>query len=140
MIKKMTKHWAEEIVNWQYEVPYDTYNMTTAYDELLSSYHAVYEETLIGFYCMGPDAQVPPGDYPDTYLDFGIGMKPNLCGKGLGEAFMVEVISELRKEGKPLRLTVLSFNKRAIKLYQKLGFKEVQQFKRGERLFIIMTE
>ena len=140
MIKKMTNHWAEEIISWQYEVPYDMYNMTNAYDELLSSYHAVYEETLIGFYCMGFDAQVPPGEYPDAYLDFGIGMKPNLCGKGLGEAFMVEVIKELRKEGKPLRLTVLSFNTRAIKLYQKLGFKEVQQFKRGERLFIIMTE
>lgn len=137
----MTKQWAEEIINWKYEAPYDAYNMPNAYDELLASYYAIIDDDkLLGFYCYGYDAQVPPGEYPDTHLDFEIGMKPSFCGKGLGESFMHEVIKELKNEGKPLRLTVLPFNKRAIKLYQKLGFKEVQQFKRGERLFIIMTE
>ncbi len=140
MMIKMTEEYAREIISWEYDAPYKMYNMTNAFDELMHSYYVVVKEGLVGYYCMGYDAQVPPGNYPDTHLDFGIGMKPSLCGIGRGKSFMDEVIISLRKYDKPLRLTVLDKNKRAIALYMKLGFIEVERFYRGERLFIIMKE
>lgn len=140
MIKKVDKNIAKEIASWQYDVPYDIYNMKDAYDEMLASYYAVVEEEVIGYFCMRQDAQVPPGTYPDTHLDFGIGLKPDKCGKGHGKHFMNVIIKELRKYDKPLRLTVLENNKRAIRLYKSLGFEEVERFYRGVRLFIVMIE
>lgn len=141
MIVKMTEKTAKEITLWSYEEPYAIYNMTNAFTAMMKSYYAVVEEEeLVGYFCMKSDAQVPPGNYPESHLDFGIGMKPSLCGKGMGKSFMELVINELRVYDKPLRLTVLDTNKRAITLYENLGFKEIERFIRGGRLFIIMTE
>ncbi len=137
MIKKMTKEYAEEIVSWQYEKPYDVYNMPNAFEVLMESYQVIVKDELIGFFCSGFDAQVPPGNYPEGYLDFGIGMKPELCGQHLGPEFMKEVIDAL---GEPLRLTVYTWNERAINLYKNLGFSEVERFYRGGREFLIMTQ
>lgn len=136
MIKDMNEHYARKIICWVYEKPYDVYSMKDTYDELFR-YKVIVNHDLIGFFCIGKDAQVPSGEYPEGYLDIGVGLKPDLCGKGMGESFMNEMMTSM--EG-PFRLTVLSWNKRAIKLYEKLGFKEIQRFYRGEQQFIIMTQ
>jgi len=137
MIKNMTETYANEIINWTYPKPYDVYGMREAYDELMEQYQVVYEDELVGFFCTGMDAQVPPYEYNDDFLDLGIGLKPELCGKGYGEIFMREIMKYIDK---PLRLTVLAWNERARKLYLKLGFKDIDQFYRGERRFVIMTQ
>jgi len=137
MIKNMTEAYAKEIITWRYAKPYDVYCMKDAYDELMKRYQVVYKDELIGFFCTGRDAQVPPYGYNEDFLDFGIGLKPELCGNGYGELFMREIIEYIDI---PLRLTVLAWNERARKLYLKLGFKDVDQFYRGERLFVIMTQ
>lgn len=56
-ISKMTKEWVKEICSWQYEPPYDMYNMS--YDleieeELLDgSYYGVFDQDiLIGFFVL----------------------------------------------------------------------------------------
>lgn len=56
----------------------------------------------------------------------GFGLKPELTGRGLGEAFVsacVEfAVREHQYEGEAVRLGVPAFNKRAIKVYQRVGF------------------
>ncbi|WDV48131.1 GNAT family N-acetyltransferase [Clostridiaceae bacterium M8S5] len=56
----------------------------------------------------------------------GWGLKPELCGKGLGKEFISECIDFSVKEydykGEFIRCGVVAFNKRAIKLYKKLDF------------------
>ncbi|MCH4890973.1 GNAT family N-acetyltransferase [Acidaminobacter sp. JC074] len=137
MIENMTSKYAKEIVKWVYEKPYDIYGMPDGYDEIMSSFYAVTEGDLIGFFCLDKHAQVPPYEYDASFVDFGIGLRPDLCGKGHGESFMREVMAYIDK---PLRLTVLAWNTRAISLYKKLGFKEVDRFFRGDRQFIVMTQ
>ena len=60
---------------------------------------------------------------------FGITIRKNYRGMGLGNYLMKEIIKLAKKELKPrpkiVRLSVFSINKPAIKLYQKHSFKKV---------------
>ena len=53
-------------------------------------YHAAHDETgrLVGFCCFGEDAQVPGGDYSLPALDIGLGLHPDLTGRGLSHSFL----------------------------------------------------
>lgn len=134
LMKPMNEELAKAILGWKYEQPYDFYNnelTAEALQEMLDgSYHSLVDEqnTLIGFFCTGANAQVPIGHrfgaYTEDFIDMGVGMHPNLVGKGNGFDFCKQVISFIRAESKdtPIRLTVATFNERAIRLYKKLGF------------------
>ncbi|QQE81293.1 GNAT family N-acetyltransferase [Alicyclobacillus sp. SO9] len=141
----MTRTEAESIVNWAYDEPYSLYDLngsSEALEELLNQdYSTVYatDEGLVGFYCTGPAAQVPAGwdegayggsDDGRPFLDFGIGMRPGLTGQGLGTFFLGHVLKDLTAEENSLRLrlTVATFNRRAIRLYEKFGFQYVMDF------------
>jgi [ribosomal protein S18]-alanine N-acetyltransferase len=154
-IKEMSKKDARKISSWRYEPPYAIYSMNCSAEcisELLSSsYYAVKDkaEELIGFYCFGQAAQVPAGNvhgaYEDkNFIDIGLGMRPDLCGKGRGYEFLIKEIefaNALYGEDK-LRLTVAEFNKRAVRLYEKAGFKTMMDFNRtndkGTTKFLVM--
>ncbi len=57
----------------------------------------------------------------------GVGLAPKLCGLGYGEAVMelIKYESKERYPDKLLALEVRSFNHRAMKCYQKAGFRRV---------------
>lgn len=133
-VKPMNEERATDILGWKYEQPYDFYNnelTDEALQEMLDgSYYALVDNqnTLIGFFCIGANAQVPIGHkfgvYKEVLVDMGVGMDPNLVGKGNGFEFCTHVIQFIRTQHKstPIRLTVATFNQRAIRLYEKLGF------------------
>lgn len=137
-IEEMKRESVKEICNWQYEAPYDMYNMT--YDseieeELLDgSYYSVHEDgILIGFFCFGKSAQVPHDQpYREGFTDIGLGLKPELCGQSRGPSFLLFGLDFARKtfNSEGFRLTVATFNERAIKVYHSLGFKEEYMFRR----------
>lgn len=56
----------------------------------------------------------------------GWGLNPKLCGKGLGKKFVSQCVDFAAKEydykGEFVRCGVAAFNKRAIKVYERLGF------------------
>ncbi|WP_036188500.1 GNAT family N-acetyltransferase [Ureibacillus manganicus] len=151
IVKEMNRGFAEEILSWKYEPPYDLYNNELSEDaiqELLTSnYKAVVnnDNDLIGFYCAGNSAQVPAGHqfgvYKESYLDLGIGMKPALTGAGNGTKFFSFILEQIQKDHElPLRLTVAKFNERAIRLYEKLGFVREAEFKNTTTEFITMVK
>lgn len=130
-IAPLTHDQASEIITWVYEPPYDVYNVSgedALTDYLDGSYYGVTDKgKLIGFICFGKSAQVPndTGVYHNmTLTDMGLGLKPDLCGQGLGYAFIASGMSygkeRLGFDG--YRLSVISTNQRAIKVYQTLGF------------------
>ena len=139
-IEKMTVNKARDILAWKYEKPYDFYNNETtdeALKEILDgSYYALLNEQndVVGFFCIGKNAQVPIGHqfgvYVDGFVDMGLGMHPSLVGKGNGTAFCTYIIQYIKKQylGTSIRLTVAKFNKKAIHLYEKLGFVSVAEF------------
>ena len=150
-IKPMNEERAKAILGWQYEQPYNFYNnelTAEALQEMLDgSYYSLVDEqnALIGFFCTGANAQVPIGHqfgvYTENFIDMGVGMHPNLVGKGNGFDFCTQVISFIRAESsKPVRLTVATFNKRAIRLYEKLGFIPEKSFRTDSAEFETMVK
>ncbi|REJ09107.1 GNAT family N-acetyltransferase [Halobacillus trueperi] len=148
----MTKEYAEESLRWTYEPPYDFYNVElseeTLVERLDGSYRSVLDETgaLIGFFCTGESAKVPAGEkdgvYDEAAVDMGLGMHPLLTGQGNGNLFGKTVLDviEQEHEGKPVRLSVATFNKRAIRLYENMGFIKRDSFQTDVCPFITMIK
>lgn len=146
----MTDEHAIEILGWKYEKPYDFYNNVLSGEAIIDmtkdTYKAIVaDDEVIGFYCVGEDAQVPAGHqvmaYKETCMDIGLGMRPDLTGKGLGTAFFQYILQDISKvyKGK-LRLTVADFNKRAIHLYEKFYFMKKTEFWRDDLKFIVLVK
>lgn len=150
-IRKMTEKYATEVLCWKYDKPYDFYNnvlTSGALMELLTyKYYVVLDnyQTIIGFFCTGKPAQVPAGDrlylYEEDCIDIGIGLKPELTGKGYGRMFFTFILRFLEEsDPRDIRLTVATFNKRAIKLYEQVGFIEQKRFERKDTEFMTMIK
>lgn len=151
VIHKMNESYAIRILGWNYNPPYDFYNneMTDeSLKELLNgNYYVVVnrQNHLVGFFCIGESAQVPfgkqRGAYDESFIDVGLGMHPEETGHGNGYNFCSFIISNIQKEYKniPIRLTVANFNKRAIHLYEKLGFVKRDEFVTKDYSFSTMV-
>ncbi|MBP2242756.1 RimJ/RimL family protein N-acetyltransferase [Cytobacillus eiseniae] len=149
-MQKMNERLAIEILNWKYEAPYNFYNNELTSDsikELLEeTFYAVVDQNnqLVGFFCIGKPARVPIGSqygaYADDFIDIGLGLKPELTGQGHGFPFFSFVLTFVRNtyHDIPIRLTVAKFNKRAIHLYEKIGFTKQIEFSNGETIFLTM--
>ncbi|SFI49824.1 Ribosomal protein S18 acetylase RimI [Paenibacillus sp. UNC496MF] len=146
----MNRAAAAEILGWRYEAPYDFYNNApseAAEEEMLAGGYAAVRGDggeLAGFLCLGAAARVPNGTYAygGDWLDIGLGMKPELTGRGLGAPFFAAVLrfaDELCGE-RPKRLTAAAFNRRAIRLYAKFGFRAAAEFEAGPVAFIAMVQ
>lgn len=142
---------ARAVVTWRYPPPYDVYNIDDAPAAAAflagvgSGYYQLRDGAgeLAAFCCFGAEARVPGGDYRTLALDIGIGVRPDLTGRGLGMRFLGAVIDFGLAQFAPelLRLTVAAFNARAIRLYERAGFRAAQRFHSifAEREFILMT-
>ena len=82
----------------------------------------------------GRDANLYGGE---DVIDIGLGMKPALTGKGIGKEFFQAGIAFARKEfnAKMFRLSVATFNTRAITLYKNIGFKQGIIFEPRKRIY-----
>lgn len=149
-IDKMNVEFANEVLRWKYEQPYDFYDNEPSQESLVEMLNETYyvvldnKSELIGFICTGGSAQVENDTYAysEGFIDIGIGMKPELTGRGHGTPFFTFVLNYINKMfGKsPYRLTVAEFNQRAIRLYEKLGFIKEDTFVKGESKFIVMIK
>jgi RimJ/RimL family protein N-acetyltransferase len=136
---------ARAIVGWRYEGPFAAYDCPP--DEAEATLRLMLEPTnrydaardaggeLVGYCCFGADARVPGGDYADeTALDVGLGLRPDLTGRGLGAAFVEAIAAFARTQFqcRHLRLTVAAWNRRAIRAYEKAGFTQTHAFARND--------
>src|SRR5713226_5298892 len=136
-ITPMNEENVKSICAWRYEGKYAVYDMdadsedTDIASEMVdrrSPYYAVCDEQgeLIGFFNFGTSAQPWDTNEPAIYAEnktitLGLGMRPDLTGKGLGLAFVNAELDFAREQFAPeyFRLYVLSFNQRAIRVYEK---------------------
>ena len=132
-IAPMTPEHAREIAAWAYPGEYALYDFSPEEEaELLNGeYYCALDEggALVGFFCYGASARIPAdGDaYARDALDFGLGMRPDLCGLGGGAAFVRAGLAYAREAlgVDRFRLAVASFNQRAARAYEKAGFRRV---------------
>lgn len=142
-IAEMTEDFARCIAAWQYPPPYDIYNFSNddcEREELQNGLHfAVLCEDFgaapCGFLAIGWSAQIQDSAlreiYDDeSYTDIAFGLRPELCGQGIGASFVNAAIAFVRSlfEEEGIRLTVAADNKRACRLYETLGFRETHAF------------
>ncbi len=87
-------------------------------DNWKGKYYAVVDERgeLVGFFCFEKE---------DDAVVIGLGLKPDCTGEGLGQAFVEAGLGYARQGFDPatFRLSVATFNQRAIRVYEKVGFK-----------------
>ena len=149
----MNEDQARTVLNWRYEPPYDLYNLDVGDAEPYlqdfldpqNGYHVICDEqgVFLAFCCFGPDAWVPGGDYSAEALDIGMGLRPDLTGRGQGLRYAQAVLGFAADRFTPavFRVTVAQFNKRALRVWEKAGFQPVQVFQKieSENLFEILT-
>lgn len=128
-----TEENAKEICTWQYEGEYHLYSCPawsracdkswaiTIAEKREKEFKSVVDEknNLCGYVRFRYI-------HKDEEVIVGLGLKPDLCGHGVGSTLM-EVIKEYCDEayhGKKIVLEVRTFNKRAIRCYEKAGFKQ----------------
>ena len=145
-LSPLTVEQAQAVCTWQYPPPYDCYDMTGSDPEGLvavGAYGLLRDGELVGFRTFGADGQVPGWDYDDSALDTGGGLRPDLTGQGLGRAAISAGLALGRELFAPpaFRVTVASFNARALKTLESLGFARVGRFDaaRGGRSFEVLV-
>ncbi len=136
-VAPLTPEHAVDICTWRYPAPYDCYDMTSADPLALlrpeTGFHAlVAGDRLVGFRSFGVDGRVPGWAYDDSALDTGGGLRPELVGRGLGRAAIAAGLSFGRARYSPpaFRVTVASFNARALRVVESLGFERAGRFDR----------
>jgi RimJ/RimL family protein N-acetyltransferase len=138
-IEQMTEENHFEMRSWRYPPPFDFYDGDVDEPESPERYFAALDDdgALAGFYYF---EEKPPD------LDYGLGLRPDLVGLGLGQEFFVRGLEFARERYRPRRvyLHVAEFNERARKVYEQAGFevvsRHVRTFERfGEVPFLTMA-
>lgn len=141
------------ILRWQYSYPCDYYNFNAenAKEDLRylldskNAFHAILnlQEDLEGYCSFGADGQVAGGDYSTEALDIGMGIRPDLVGKGHGKQYAQAVANYgVNQYGaQELRVTIAEFNKRAQRVWKQLGFNQVDRFVKtgSDEKFVVMV-
>ncbi len=131
-VNKLTQEYAKQLCGWKYEGEYSVYNVSweTAAEQKWpvadpmareSDFRSVIDENgnFIGFFRMTKDEHAK--------VEIGLGLKPELCGQGLGKDF-VKLITKYTLNHYPNRyvyMQVRTFNARAVKCYEACGYKVV---------------
>jgi ribosomal-protein-alanine N-acetyltransferase len=134
-IAPMTATYAADILSWRYPAPYDCYDVTEGdpgyyLDPANGMFAVLSGAELIGFRSFGPDGRVPGGAYDDSALDTGGGLRPELTGRGLGRPVITAGLEFGQRRFAPdaFRVTVASFNARALAVVTSLGFRPAGSF------------
>ncbi len=129
----MTEEQASAIAAWRYEGVYAFYDWDADpedLDELLDAskrgdrYHAVLDDegSLVGFFELTAEGPT---------VELGLGLRPDLTGRGLGLKFVSAGLEFARERYAPttFRLKVATFNQRAIRVYERAGFQRCRNFR-----------
>ncbi|MFP7479526.1 GNAT family N-acetyltransferase [Terribacillus saccharophilus] len=131
-IVPMMQTQAELIANtWRYEGIYAFYDMDQDEEDMAEFldfkaregkvFVVMQREEVIGFCSI---------QLEEEEAEIGLGMRPDLTGKGLGQKFVSYLVHYIIGAYHPERisLAVAAFNKRAITLYERIGFRHTESF------------
>ena len=133
ILRPMTATDAQAIVTWRYPGVYAFYDATADPEDLAElltpsgwglNYFSVdnADHQLVGFFQFMPQ---------NTVIEVGLGLHPDLTGSGMGLAFVLAglAFAQVRFAPQQFRLAVATFNKRAIRVYERAGFQAIHLYK-----------
>ena len=110
----------EAMAAWRYPPPYDFYDGDV--DPVLNPERFLVvreaDGALVGFYYF---------EVRGDEVEYGLGLRPDLAGRGLGLRFVARGLEFAEQEYRPRRvvLHVAEFNERARRVYERAGFSTV---------------
>jgi [ribosomal protein S18]-alanine N-acetyltransferase len=123
---------AEAVASWHYPEPFSFYDWTADEHDLAElldaelrgeAYFAVEDDegSLVGHFSFRLEGRT---------LVVGLGLRPDLTGRGLGGSFLAAGLDYGRERFAPeqFSLAVATFNERAIKVYERAGFERVRVY------------
>ena len=135
-----------EVATWHYEPPYDFYDLASDPEDeaaMRDPARAEHHRAVLD-----DDGRLDAFWYFDRHgdvVEVGIGLRPDLTGRGPGESFLRAQLEYASQSWQPamFRLFVAAWNERAIRLYERLGFRELARETRhfelvGDHEFIRM--
>jgi RimJ/RimL family protein N-acetyltransferase len=130
-VEEWNDGYGREVATWHYKPPYDFYDLASDPEDeaamhdpsRAANYRAVLadgDERLDAFWYF---------DWHNDAVEVGIGLRPDLTGHRQGEAFLTAQLAYAIRTWQPatFRLFVAAWNERAIRLYERLGFREVSR-------------
>jgi ribosomal-protein-alanine N-acetyltransferase len=142
----MSQRQARAVAAWRYDPPYDFYDAVADPDDLAElldpeqregRYFAVLSDPadFAGFFMFKQEEDI---------VEVGLGLRPDLTGCGLGLSFLLAGLAFARERYAPaqFRLAVATFNQRAIRVYERAGFRQGEPYMHrtngGEHAFLRM--
>jgi [ribosomal protein S18]-alanine N-acetyltransferase len=129
----MSQEDAEAVAEWRYPAPFSFYDASADPNDLAelldpalrgAGYESVRNESgdLVGFFQFKQNR-------PDA-IEIGLGLRPDLTGRGRGAAFIEAGLRRVRARFGTTRivLSVATFNRRAITVYERAGFTPVRTY------------
>ncbi|WP_291579723.1 GNAT family N-acetyltransferase [Clostridium sp. UBA6640] len=120
----------EDILTWKYEGIYSFYDNSIQKEKIESIKRSIDSDNDFSIY---NEHNELVGNcsfyYIEEFFCLGVQMRPELTGKGFGTEFVRSIINFGKKKYNLsyIDLTVAKFNKRAIRVYEKLGFKFIEE-------------
>jgi RimJ/RimL family protein N-acetyltransferase len=145
-VEEWNETYGQEVATWHYEPPYDFYDLASDPADAA----AMRDPARIEHHraVLGEDGRLDAFLYfnrHDDVVEVGIGLRPDLTGRGLGESFLRAQLEYASLHWQPatFRLFVAAWNERAVRLYERLGFREAARETRhfdlvGDHEFIQM--
>jgi aminoglycoside 6'-N-acetyltransferase/ribosomal-protein-alanine N-acetyltransferase len=138
-IEPASDEFFEERARWRYEPPYDFYDDDGEPVLNPERFYAVRcDDGIVGFFYV---------ELRDEKVFYGLGMRPDLTGRGLGLEFVRLGLDFVHEQfpGRLVILDVAEFNVRARTVYERSGFRvtgrKVRQFSgRADVPFVDMEE
>lgn len=124
----ITAEGAREYLGWQYEPPYDFYNIAPKLweREIKAMLQPAPGDCYYAVHCGGKMAGCFELHCRGKTVEIGVALRPDLTGKGNGRAFLACVLAQAQQLFLPeqFALHVAAWNGRARRLYQAAGFQE----------------
>ena len=141
-VRGLTEADLDEIATWRYDGPWSVYDSDGRLDPDLG-YWAVTgsaDDRLVGFGCLGEDARVPGLPTDDEVLDVGVGMRPDLVGRGTGASFAAAFLdfAVTRTAARRFRVVVKDWNARSLRLVERLGFARTGTHPVGAETYVVL--
>ena len=146
-IKQPQEKDVAEILTWKYDGEYSFYDNDKTEAKKESIINMLKEENRFVIY---NDKDELIGNFSfhtdDGHLLLGVQMRPDYTGKGMGREIVQTLLNFGREKLKfnKIELLVAKFNKRAIRVYDKLGFKIIDEFiwnvNEEEKEFLVMEK
>ena len=127
-----------EVATWRYEPPYDFYDDDGKPVKNPERFYAARDASgaVVGSYYF---------EQRGDAVFYGLGLRPDLTGRGLGREFVDAGIAFARSRlgARRIVLDVAAFNERALKVYERAGFRQTGRHRKafnywGEVEFIDM--